>query len=1285
MLRCALVGLCLFVAGGSWTEALFAQQKVDARWVWFDEGNPAENAPAGKVWFRKEYRAEEPSTGAAVVACDDEFILWVNGQKVGQGGGDKSSFFNLNGIVGRGTNVFAVEATNASGKAGLFIDAEIRGQGGHRVPCDTNAEWKATRQAPQRDAWLKAHFDDSQWKPVKVIGRHADSPWKEISFDVGDVARFQLPPGFEIKRIADKELVGSLVAITWGNRGRLIACAERRSIISVIDEDGDGTFDKTIEFTNKLKNCQGMCMVNDTLYVVGDGPDGAGLYLLPDRDHDDKADEVILLNKPKGGMGEHGPHNVVFGPDGWLYHNLGNHAWITNTPEANTPCRNWEEGNLLDPAFEDAGGHAVGIKAPGGSIWRFSPDGKKWWAETTGFRNQYDICFNQHGDLFTFDSDMEWDVNLPWYRPVRINHCIPGAEFGWRSGSKLWPDYFFDSLPTTVDVGRGSPTGVVFYEHSQFPEKYRGAMLNCDWSMGRIIVSYLERDGATYKGKWDNLVTGNPLNVSDIEVDRDGSVVFCTGGRGTEGGLYRVTYTGGTANTPKAPAADTLDDALALPQPQAAWSRELAAGIKENLGDQWAPGLQGKVKSGTPAQKVRALSLLAQQGPKPEPQLLVEAAGDADAGVRQFAVLLLGDHATPEVAATLTKLLADTNPTVARRACEAFVRAGLEAPVEPILRLLDSRDRWLQFAARIAIERIPVQSWKEKVLGRWTQNSQSRLVGLLALHRLGTTAISPEETFAALNQIEWKTILATGQVRMLAASEWTRMLELTLIRGGVEVATPQSKAELAHAFSSQVAEAVNSRQWAKMDVAGATPVGARGELARIVAVLQAPDAVPTCMKVLINSTSPQEQIHYAMCLRYAKEGWTFDLKKSYLDWYETTKELEGGNSLQGYLRNIVTGTLDYYTPEDRKQFILAWKERPHATRVVISASQPEHVKDFDQVVVMLLADLDQQPAGGGSEMLALAVDALGKSAAAESQAVLRRLFDENADRRDLLARAIAKHPIVENIPYLERSVASADNTTKQVCIAALTAADYKPVKPEEYRTVIIAGLKLGKDGGKAVVGLLKKWSGSNHPKGDDIAAALAHYQQWFRETYPEEPAPELAQADTDKTKYSVDQLVEFLDKNPAGAKGDAGRGREVFAKANCLKCHRFLKEGEGVGPDLTTIRRRFQKKEIIESVLLPSQVISDQYTAVTVETKEGQVYTGMPLPNPGSKNLLLLLSDATKLEIAPDKIEDKVKAKVSVMPEGLFKDLSLEQIADLFAFLETSKNNPDPAPPAAAK
>ena len=140
--------------------------------------------------------------------------------------------------------------------------------------------------------------------------------------------------------------------------------------------------------------------------------------------------------------------------------------------------------------------------------------------------------------------------------------------------------------------------------------------------------------------------------------------------------------------------------------------------------------------------------------------------------------------------------------------------------------------------------------------------------------------------------------------------------------------------------------------------------------------------------------------------------------------------------------------------------------------------------------------------------------------------------------------------------------------------------------------------------------------------------------------------------------------------------GRADRGRMIFTKARCVKCHRFQSEGEGVGPDLTSVRRRFQRKEIVESILYPSQVISDQYRMVQVETKEGQVYVGMPIPGVSKRDkLVLLLSDTTKLEIPKSRIEEQTASKISVMPAGLLDPLSPQEVADLLAFLETSKYN----------
>ena len=69
-----------------------------------------------------------------------------------------------------------------------------------------------------------------------------------------------------------------------------------------------------------------------------------------------------------------------------------------------------------------------------------------------GFRNPYNHAYNYEGEAFTFDSDMEWDINLPWYREVRSVHGIPSADFGWRTGSGKVPGLtFFDSLPPVDD------------------------------------------------------------------------------------------------------------------------------------------------------------------------------------------------------------------------------------------------------------------------------------------------------------------------------------------------------------------------------------------------------------------------------------------------------------------------------------------------------------------------------------------------------------------------------------------------------------------------------------------------------------------------------------------------------------------------------------------------------------------------------------------------------------------------------------------------------------------
>ena len=108
-----------------------------------------------------------------------------------------------------------------------------------------------------------------------------------------------------------------------------------------------------------------------------------------------------------------------------------------------------------------------------------------------GFRNAYDLALNADGELFTYDADMEWDLGLPWYRPTRVLHATAGSDFGWRSGTGVWPAYRLDSLPAAANIGPGSPVGLEFGYGASFPAKYQRALFALDWTYGTIYAVHL--------------------------------------------------------------------------------------------------------------------------------------------------------------------------------------------------------------------------------------------------------------------------------------------------------------------------------------------------------------------------------------------------------------------------------------------------------------------------------------------------------------------------------------------------------------------------------------------------------------------------------------------------------------------------------------------------------------------------------------------------------------------------------------------------------------------------
>src|SRR5690606_18383425 len=182
----------------------------------------------------------------------------------------------------------------------------------------------------------------------------------------------------------------------------------------------------------------------------------------------------------------------------------------------------------------------------------------------TGFRNIYDASVNHAGELFTYDADMEYDFNTPWYRPTRVNHVVSGGEYGWRNGAGKYPEFYPDNLPSTVNIGPGSPTGTTFGYGAKFPAKYQNAFYILDWSWGKIYAIHLEAEGASYTGVKEDFISGAPLPVTDAFIHpQDGAMYFAIGGRRVQSGLYRVTYTGDESTAPVKPDI-TLTEAAKL-------------------------------------------------------------------------------------------------------------------------------------------------------------------------------------------------------------------------------------------------------------------------------------------------------------------------------------------------------------------------------------------------------------------------------------------------------------------------------------------------------------------------------------------------------------------------------------------------------------------------------------------------------------------------------------------------------------------------------------------------
>ncbi len=663
------------------------------------------------------------------------------------------------------------------------------------------------------------------------------NPAPEESADIA----FNLPKNFQLEDLYHQSAhgQGSWVAMTEDPNDRFYACDQRGKIYTFKAPAEGETIDpsEVDSVALQIGEAHGLLWAHDALYVAvnkrwdDDVPDeqenGSGVYKLTDTNADGKLDKMEMLLKLQG-EGEHGPHSFVLSPDGQdLYFIAGNHTLIPESLLQNSRLpTNWGEDNLFKP-YLDARGHANDIKAPGGWIAKFTPDGSNWQIISAGYRNPFDMAFNQDGELFAYDADMEWDIGMPWYRPTRICHVTSGSEYGWRTGSGKWPAYYPDNLPAVKNMAQGSPTAVLSGAKLNFPSKYRNGLLVMDWSFGTVYFVDLKANGSSYTGEREEFLSGTPLPLTDMVAGSDGNLYFATGGRGLDSHVYRLSYRG----------SEDTKDVIAVNE-EAAAQRKLRQSLEKYH----------------VAQSVEAIPLAWEN--------------------------------------------------------------------------LNNADRYIRYAARVALEHQPVDQWQTRLFEE--SNDIKIIEAGIALAHQGDKSLQGK-LLEKLNSVKFDQITDQQKIDLL------RTYELLFIRMGAPDAPhrkmtiqklkpffPNNSSavtkELAQLLLFLKADGITKDLVALLEKNTLEKTVSEGvQMLSEETTLRSEQYGPLIRDV-IAKMPPSEAIYYGLLLSHAEDGWNKELRKKYFSWFYDVLGAKGGMSFKAYMENVRQEAMTHVPDADKEHY-----------------------------------------------------------------------------------------------------------------------------------------------------------------------------------------------------------------------------------------------------------------------------------------------------------------------------------------------------------------------------
>ena len=552
-----------------------------------------------------------------------------------------------------------------------------------------------------------------------------------------------VPAGFEVERVAGPPLVDRPIVADFDDEGRLYVADSSGSndrvekqladrphrIVRLEDTNGDGRFDASVVFADKMMLPEGTMWFDGSLYVAAP----PSIWKLTDTDGDGVADrrEEWYKGETLTGCANdlHGPY---LGPDGWIY---------------------WTKGAFAQQTRERAGKPALVTRAA--HILRRRPgDPAIEVVMTGGMDNPVDVAFTPSGERILSATFLE---HPQAGRRDALIHAVYGGIYGKPHNVLDGHTRTGDLMPVMCQLGPAVPAGLTRYGSQAFGADYRDSFFAAMFNLRKVTRHVLEPDGATFKTRDSDFVVSEnrDFHPTDVIEDADGSLLVVDTGPWYKlccptsqlakpdilGGIYRVRRTG-TPNVDdprgRKLAWDTmspfdLTNLLDTARP-AVQSRTLRQFAK--VGDPAVPALAGVVsKSASAAARQNAVWALTRIEGARARAAVRNALGDRDESVRRAAIYSSGLWRDGEALPTLVDALRTDQPAVQRVAAEALGRIGNAKAVPDLLETSASpADRVLEHSLIYAL--IEIGDPASTSAGLKASAAGSRRAALIALDQI---------------------------------------------------------------------------------------------------------------------------------------------------------------------------------------------------------------------------------------------------------------------------------------------------------------------------------------------------------------------------------------------------------------------------------------------------------------------------------------------------------------------------------------------------------------------